>query len=137
MSRTHRFHTNLSDVPYVPNLREDEGWIDMQVQFLIDEAKVGTDDFLLGWTVLPPGARHDRHLHRNADEFFIVLQGSGSVYTNDGTAPSSKGDVVWTPRGEYHGFNNTGDEDVVLVWGWNGCGSLEDSGYEVDPGVHP
>lgn len=127
-----RFHTNLSAVPLVGGLREDEGWIDMQVQFLIDKANVGTEDFLLGWTVLPPGARHDRHLHRNADEFFIVLAGSGGIYTDDGVEPATKGDVVWTPRGRFHGFDNTGDEDVVLVWGWNGCGSLEDSGYEVD-----
>ncbi|MGZ8755205.1 MAG: cupin domain-containing protein [Acidimicrobiia bacterium] len=128
---TERFHTNLARVPRVGGLREDEGWIDMQVQFLIDKATVGTDDFLLGWTVLPPGARHDRHLHRNADEFFIVLQGSGRIYTDDGTAPAGRGDVIWTPRGRVHGFDNTGQEDVVLVWGWNGCGSLEDSGYEV------
>ncbi len=129
---TERFHTNLADVPLVGGLREDEGWVDMQVQFLIDKAKAGTDDFLLGWTVLPPGARHDRHLHRNADEFFIVLAGGGRIYTDDGTAPAGKGDVIWTPRGRYHGFDNTGTEDVVLVWGWSGCGSLEDSGYEAD-----
>jgi mannose-6-phosphate isomerase-like protein (cupin superfamily) len=128
---TERFHTNLSRVAPVGGLRADEGWIDMQVQFLIDKATVGTDDFLLGWTVLPPGARHDRHLHRNADEFFIVLQGSGRIYTDDGTVPAGRGDVIWTPRGRLHGFDNTGKEDVVLVWGWNGCGSLEASGYEV------
>jgi quercetin dioxygenase-like cupin family protein len=129
---TDRYRTSLDDVPLVGGLREDEGWVQMQVQFLIDQAKTGTEDFLLGWTVLPPGARHDRHLHRNADEFFIVLQGSGRVYTDDGTEPAAQGDVVWTPRGRWHGFDNTGESDVVLVWGWNGCGSLEASGYEVD-----
>ncbi len=126
-----RFHTNLEHVPVVGGLREDEGWIDMRVQFLIDAATAGSDDLLLGWTVLPPGARHDRHLHRNADEFFVVLQGSGHIYTDDGTEPATTGDVVWTPRGRWHGFDNTGEEDVVLVWGWSGCGSLEASGYEV------
>ena len=129
---TQRFHTNLAEVPLVGGLREDEGWVDMRVQFLLDKNNVGSDDFLLGWTVLPVGARHDRHLHRNADEFFIVLEGHGEIYTDDGTTPAGKGDVIWTPRGKYHGFDNTGDEDVVLVWGWNGCGSLEDSGYEAD-----
>ncbi len=132
-----RYRVRLEDVPLVPNLREDEGWVDMQVQFLLDQESVGSDDFLLGWTVLPPGAKHDRHLHHHADEFFIVLQGSGVIYTDEGTAPSVKGDVIWTPRGKWHGFDNTGDEDVVLVWGWNGAGSLEASGYEVHPEAHP
>ena len=88
------FRTNLEEVPHVAGLRRDEGWVDMRVQFLIDAATAGSDDFLLGWTVLPPGARHDRHLHENADEFFIVIEGEGRIYTNDGTEPAKKGDVV-------------------------------------------
>ena len=27
----------------------------------------------------------------------------------------------------------TGKEDVVLVWGWSGAGSLEAAGYEIPP----
>jgi mannose-6-phosphate isomerase-like protein (cupin superfamily) len=126
------YRTNLEEVPLVAGLKKEEGWVEMQVQFLIDQEKTGTDDFLLGWTVLPPGARHDRHRHHDADEFFVVLQGSGMVYTDVGREPAGKGDVVYTPRGHWHGFDNTGDEDVVLVWGWSGAGSLEATGYEAD-----
>jgi mannose-6-phosphate isomerase-like protein (cupin superfamily) len=129
---TEPYRTNLGEVPLVPGLKKEEGWVEMQVQFLIDQERTGTDDFLLGWTVLPPGARHDRHRHHDADEFFVVLQGSGMVYTDDGREPASKGDVVYTPREHWHGFDNTGDEDVVLVWGWSGAGSLEATGYEAD-----
>jgi quercetin dioxygenase-like cupin family protein len=126
-----RFITNLKDVPLVPGLRRDEGWVDMQVQFLIDKATAGSKDLLVGWTVLPPGAMHDRHRHFHADEFWIVLSGSGVMYTDDGEQPANQGDVVFTPRGQWHGFKNTTDQDVVLVWGWGGAGSLEDAGYEV------
>jgi hypothetical protein len=48
--------------------------------------------------------------------------------------PSSEGDVVYSPRGCWHGFNNTSTD--VLVWGWMGAGSIEDSGYEVHPASH-
>jgi hypothetical protein len=44
--------------------------------------------------------------------------------------------VVYSPRGCWHGFNNTSNEDVVLVWGWMGAGSIEASGYEVDSASH-
>ena len=125
------YRTRLDDVPLVPGLRRDEGWVDMQVQFLVDKHAAGSDEFVLGWTVLPPGARHDRHRHHEADEFFIVLQGSGMIYTDQESEPAGKGDVVFTPRGHWHGFDNTGDEDVVLVWGWGGAGALEDTGYEI------
>ena len=127
-----RYRTNLAAVPTVGGLRREEGWVDMKVQFLIDRATAGTDQFLLGRTLLPPGARHDRHLHRHADEFFIVLSGSGRIYTDNGTEPAGEGDVIFTPRGRWHGFDNTGGSNVVLIWGWSGCGSLEDSGYEAD-----
>lgn len=125
-------HTNRETVPLVAGLRSEEGWVDMQVQFLIDQATTGTEEFLLGWTVLPPGARHERHRHSDADEFFVVLSGGGMIYTDEGKEASRTGDVVFTPRGRWHGFDNTGTEDVILVWGWSGAGSLEAAGYETD-----
>src|SRR5262245_65862139 len=73
------YRTNLRDVPKVEGLKRDDGWVDMQVQFLVDKASAGADH-VIGWTVLKPGARHERHLHRNCDEFFIVLKGHGHVY---------------------------------------------------------
>ena len=81
--------------------------------------------------MLKPGARHERHRHHNCDEFFIVLKGQGHIYSEHGEEPSVEGDVVYSPRGCWHGFNNTSNEDVVLVWGWMGAGSIEASGYEV------
>jgi len=124
------YRTNIKNVPKVEGLKRADGWVDMQVQFLVDKKTAGADH-VVGWTVLKPGARHERHLHRNCDEFFIVLKGHGHIYGEHGEEPSGEGDVVYSPRGCWHGFNNTSDEDVVLVWGWMGAGSIEASGYEV------
>jgi mannose-6-phosphate isomerase-like protein (cupin superfamily) len=132
---TAMYRTNLKNVPKVEGLQRKDGWVDMQVQFLIDKKSAGADN-VVGWTVLKPGARHERHLHRNCDEFFIVLKGHGHIYSDLGEEPSGEGDVVYSPRGCWHGFNNTSNEDVVLVWGWMGAGSIEDSGYEVPPEGH-
>jgi len=120
------FRTRIEDVPLEQGLREDEGWIDMQVQFLIR-----SPELLVGRTVLTPGARHERHAHPNCDEFLLVMSGAGEIYTNDGREPSKAGDVIFTPRNNWHGFDNTGDEDVLLIWGWSGAGSLEAAGYEL------
>ena len=132
---TPMYRTNMRDVPKVEGLKRKDGWVDMQVQFLIDKKTAGADH-VVGWTVLKPGARHERHRHHNCDEFFIVLKGHGHIYIENGEEPSGEGDVVYSPRGCWHGFNNTSNEDVVLVWGWMGAGSIEDSGYEVDPETH-
>ncbi len=124
------YRTNLRDVPIVEDLKREDGWNDMQVQFLIDKKSAGADH-VVGWTVLKPGASHESHRHHNCDEFFIVLKGKGHIITEQGLEPSVQGDVVYSPRDCWHGFNNTSDENVVLVWGWMGAGSIEDSGYQV------
>src|SRR3977135_4161724 len=74
------YRTNLRDVPTVQGLSRDDGWVDMQVQFLIDKKTAGADH-VVGWTVLKPGGRHENHRHGPCDEFFIVLKGQGHVYT--------------------------------------------------------
>jgi mannose-6-phosphate isomerase-like protein (cupin superfamily) len=132
---TTMYRTNMRDVPKATGLPRKDGWVDMQVQFLIDKKTAGADH-VVGWTVLKPGARHENHRHHHCDEFFIVLKGRGHIYTDKGEEPSGEGDVVYSPRGCWHGFNNTSDEDVVLVWGWMGAGSIEASGYEVGPEGH-
>ena len=132
---TKMYRTNMKDVPKVEGLRREDGWVNMQVQFLIDKKSAGADH-VVGWTVLKPGASHESHRHHNCDEFFIVLKGKGHIITEQGLEPSVEGDVVYSPRDCWHGFNNTGTEDVVLVWGWMGAGSIEDSGYEVWPEGH-
>lgn len=125
------YRTTIGDVPLAQGLREEEGWVDMRVQFLIDAADAGSESLVVGRTVLPAGARHERHLHPNADEFLVVLRGSGEIYTDEGEEPAGEGDVVFTPRGHWHGFNNTTDDEVLLFWGWSGAGSLEAAGYEL------
>jgi quercetin dioxygenase-like cupin family protein len=125
------YRTTVDDVPLEEGLREDEGWVDMRVQFLIDERSAGAETLVVGRTLLPPGARHERHRHPNCNEFLVVMSGSGEVYTDAGTEPSKAGDVIYTPAGHWHGFNNTSDEDVLLIWGWEGAGSLEAAGYEL------
>ena len=69
----------------------------MQVQFLIDERTAGSSSLVVGRTVLPPGARHERHRHPNCNEFLVVMSGRGEIYTDDGTEPSEAGDVIFTP----------------------------------------
>ncbi len=127
---TRRVHLNWEQVPLEPDLREEEGWVQMQVQFAVG-ARTGSDALLLGRTVLRPGARHDRHRHLHADEFLFVVRGRGRVYTDEGDEAAAEGDVIFTPKGAVHGFDNTSEEDVVLLWGWSGAGSLEGAGYEL------
>lgn len=125
------FRTTVAEAPLRRDLREDEGWVNMQVQFLIDERSAGTTQLVVGRTVLPPGARHERHAHPNCDEFLVVLRGRGEIYTDEGREPAAEGDVIFTPSGHWHGFDNNSGAEVLLLWGWSGAGSLTAAGYEL------
>jgi mannose-6-phosphate isomerase-like protein (cupin superfamily) len=116
------FRTNIRNVPKRDGLPGDTGLIDLRL--LVDKASAGADH-TVGWSVLKPGARHGRRRLRNCDAFFIVLKGSGHLIADSSREPSGEGDVVYCPRGVWHGFDNTSGEDVVLLWGLLGAGSIE------------
>jgi len=123
------FRTNIRNVPKRDGLPGDTGPIDLRL--LIDKATAGADH-TIGWSVLKPGARHGARRPRNCDAFFIVLKGHGHLVTESGREPSAEGDVVYCPRGVRHGFDNTSSEDVVLLWGLLGAGSMETAGNQDD-----
>ena len=119
MSTPKPYRTNLNDVPLVQGLNKDDGWVDMQVQFLIDQKTAGADSSVVGWAVLKPGAAHERHLHRNCDEFFIVLKGSGHLYVEDHEEPAKEGGVVYSPRGVHTALRT----HRTKTWCWSGAGT--------------
>ena len=58
---------------------------------------------------LSPGGIFDWHNHDNIDEFFIVLQGTGRVDFEDGTAIEYKeDDFIYMPHPMKHKITNTG-----------------------------
>lgn len=122
---------HLDDVEVAKGLKAEEGWIDMQVQFLISEANAGAKEVVFGRTVFTPGSRHDWHRHANAEEVQYLLSGEGIVLDGDEEIPVKAGDVVHTKKGQWHGFRNTSDtEDAVVIWLWAGAGSRDQAGYE-------
>jgi mannose-6-phosphate isomerase-like protein (cupin superfamily) len=62
-----------------------------------------------------PEARISVHAHEFEDEAFFVHKGSGTMILGDQRVPVSAGDVIFVPRGEWHGFENDGN-DTILVW---------------------
>jgi quercetin dioxygenase-like cupin family protein len=62
-------------------------------------------------TVLPP-VRHE------AEEVAYVVAGSGELRLDDSAVPFTKGDAIHIPAGVWHAVANTGDEDVVMVFGF-------------------
>jgi len=109
------YRTNMRNVPKVEGLPREDGWVDMQVQFLIDKETAGADH-VVGWTVLKPGARHERHRHRNCDEFFIVLKGKGHDVHDGRRYDWEAGDAMIVENACVHQhFSDEEDGECILL----------------------
>jgi quercetin dioxygenase-like cupin family protein len=117
------------------SLRAEDGWVDMNVKWLITEESVGARSTVFGITVFPPGARHEIHRHPHAEETEYLIEGHGIARVGDDDVTVGPGDIVFVPANDQHGFVNTSQtERAVMVWCYGGAASLERAGYVREAG---
>jgi quercetin dioxygenase-like cupin family protein len=111
-------------------LRAEDGWVNMNVKFLITRESVGASQTVFGITIFPPGARHDIHRHPHAEETEYIVEGHGVARVGDDDVEMNPGDIVFVGADDYHGFYNTSEtERAVMVWCYGGAASLAEAGY--------
>ena len=71
----------------------------------------------LGYSVFTPGTATGMVAHE-VEEVAYVLAGSGELRTDDGAVPFTAGQALHIPPRLWHAVANTGDEDVVMVFGF-------------------
>jgi quercetin dioxygenase-like cupin family protein len=125
----HPMKKSFDATPSDAALRAEDGWVDMDVRWLLTRESVGAEHSVFGITVFPPGSKHDIHRHPNAEEFEYLLSGRGIARVGDADVELGPGEVVFVPKNDYHGFENTGDEPVFMIWGYAGAASLDEAGY--------
>jgi mannose-6-phosphate isomerase-like protein (cupin superfamily) len=72
----------------------------------------------------PPGTRSAAHWHTPV-EVYYVLSGSGVGRIGDETLPIGPGDAVFVSSRVVHSFENTGAENLRVLWTLN-CDSVDD-----------
>jgi mannose-6-phosphate isomerase-like protein (cupin superfamily) len=123
---------NINEVPVDQNLRADEGWVRMDVQWLCSEDTTGSKNCVVGRTIFGPGGgAHEHHTHENAEEILYVIRGEGIAISGDEEFGIKAGDLVYVPAGDVHYFKNTHPtEDMETLWIYAGAPSLKKAGYK-------
>jgi quercetin dioxygenase-like cupin family protein len=117
--------------PEDPTVLNRPGWEGLHVWWLVDRGQTGASGIVFNITEFPPGKVHELHRHPNTEEALYVLRGSGLHMSEGEPVRQEEGEVVFIPRGEWHGFaNDTGDPVTVLAV-FGGIGSYDEAGYEV------
>ena len=86
-------------------------------RMLVTSERVGDNGASLGYSVFTPGTELVAVRHET-EEVAYVVAGTGELRLDDGAVPFAEGDALHIPAGIWHAVANTGDEDVVMVFGF-------------------
>jgi len=94
-----------------------------QIRPLIDRTTSAIEKCSLAEETLPAGAAVGKHFHRETEEIYYILSGTGEMTVGGETEAVSAGDAVYIPKGHIHTLKNTGSEPmkIMLV-----CGAAHD-----------
>jgi mannose-6-phosphate isomerase-like protein (cupin superfamily) len=111
------------------NMQKGEGWAISEFRLPIS-GKDGSSTTLFH-SIFRPGSTHAKHLHRNCDEIAVYLKGHGIVGQSDERTEVRPGHCRLMPRGSEHFFyNETKDEEGLVIGFYVGAKSVADTGYE-------
>lgn len=69
----------------------------------------------LAEATVPPGGSTTEHIHRESEEIYYILAGTGEMRILDEKAQVGVGDAIVLLPGTRHQIVNTGDEDLVFL----------------------
>jgi mannose-6-phosphate isomerase-like protein (cupin superfamily) len=72
-----------------------------------------------------PGRKMRIHKHLNNDELIFIHKGEGTMTLDDQSIEVKTGDVVFVPRGTWHGLDNTGKENLIMIFQYTPSGFEE------------
>jgi len=126
---------HLDDVP-IERMEERDGWAISEFRLPVS-GRHGSETTAFH-SIFRPGSTHAKHLHHSCDEIAVYLKGHGVVGQGNSRAELGAGHCRLMPRGSEHFyFNETTNEDAVVVGFYVAAANLATSGYEYRGHVLP
>ena len=111
------------------NMNKGEGWAISEFRLPIT-GKHGSATTIFH-SIFRPGSTHARHLHSKCDEIAVYLKGRGIVGQGQERTEVRPGHCRLMPKGSEHFFyNETKDEEGLVIGFYMGAKSVPDTGYE-------
>ena len=111
-------------------VREDEGIHiltrrKVPITIKISKTKHGVDGISFCVEDMSPGRKMRIHKHLNNDELIFIHKGEGTLTLDEESLKVKVGDVAFVPRGIWHGLDNTGTENLLMVFQYSPAGFEE------------
>ncbi len=91
----------------------------------ISKKKYGVDNISFCVEEMVPGRKMRVHKHLFNDELIFIHKGEGTLTLNEELVEAKTGDVIFVPRGIWHGLDNTGSENLLMVFQYSPAGFEE------------
>ena len=69
-----------------------------------------------------PGRKMRVHKHLENDELIFIQKGQGRLTLGEETFEVNSGDLAFVPRGVWHGLDNTGNENLHMIFQYTPAG---------------
>ena len=111
------------------NMNKGDGWAISEFRLPIT-GKHGSSTTLFH-SIFRPGSTHAKHLHSKCDEIAVYLKGRGIVGQSKERTEVRPGHCRLMPKGSEHFFyNQTKDEEGLVIGFYVGAKDVADTGYE-------
>jgi len=126
---------NFAKLPFNNNkgivVREDEGVHiltgrrKVPITIKISKANQGVDGISFCVEDQSPGRKMRIHKHLNNDELIFIHKGEGTLTLDEESVQVKTGDLAFIPRGTWHGLDNTGKENLMMIFQYSPAGFEE------------
>lgn len=89
----------------INQINEQESFITADgstIRSILDRSNAPVEKQSLAEAVLPPGAATKRHWHNTSEEFYFILQGTGTMEIDGAKQQVEVGDAILIPNGHWH-----------------------------------
>ena len=91
----------------------------------ISKTNNGVNDISFSVEDMSVGRKMRVHKHLNNDELIFIHKGEGTLTLDEQTIQVKTGDVAFIPRGTWHGLDNTGKDNLLMIFQYSPAGFEE------------
>jgi quercetin dioxygenase-like cupin family protein len=85
-------------------------------KLLASKETIGCRNLCVGVSFFPAGKHAPGHIHKDEEEVIYCLEGNGEALIDGNSIKIQPGTVIYFPPDSLHSINNTGKEEIKLLF---------------------
>lgn len=87
----------------------------LRSHILMDAGEMGSRHMTVTWIEVPPGVSQELHSHEEAEQVYVIVQGTGTLSATGDTEQLEPGDLALIPPASDHTLANEGEDSLAII----------------------